>query len=72
MKLDPVTSLHRPEPTMPDFNPDPLPPDLPKPYRHPEGDPPEHRPPEHEPPGRKPPVHVPPAPSARVPACPGG
>ncbi|SMG02327.1 hypothetical protein [Burkholderia singularis] len=57
--------LHRPDPPMPDVDPDPElpdpdnpPPDLPEPYRHPEGDPPEHPPPEHEPPERQPPVRA--------------
>jgi hypothetical protein len=64
MKQDLAILLQCPEPPMPDVVPDPvppghdgddLPPDLPEPYRHPEGDPPEHRPPEHEPPGHEPP-----------------
>ncbi|MGZ2749493.1 hypothetical protein [Burkholderia stagnalis] len=79
MDPDPLTRLHRPEPPLPDVEPDPvppdenddLPPDLPEPYRHPEGDPPEHRPPEREPPGRKPPVRAPPASACRPSACAG-
>ncbi|RQR62767.1 hypothetical protein DIE19_11250 [Burkholderia sp. Bp9126] len=72
MKPDPLT-LHRPEPPLPNVVPDPvppdengdLPPDMPEPYRHPEGDPPEHRPPEREPPGREPPVRAPPSAAGR-------
>ncbi|ETP61798.1 hypothetical protein BDSB_29065 [Burkholderia dolosa PC543] len=71
MKHDPALSLHRPDPPMPDIDPDPapsapdVPPDLPEPYRHPEGDPPEHRPPEREPPA-EPPAHVPPPSAVRA------
>lgn len=58
MELE-TLSLHRPEPPMPDVDPEPvppdddddLPPDMPEPYRHPKGDPPQ----------RVPPVRMPPA-----------
>ncbi|MEK7890529.1 hypothetical protein AAB992_25790 [Burkholderia contaminans] len=62
MTPDPLQWLERPEPPLPDIGPDPeppdlddVPPDLPEPYRQPEGDPPGHAPPE-----REPPVHTPP------------
>ncbi|RQS62511.1 hypothetical protein DID96_31380 [Burkholderia sp. Bp8963] len=75
MEPAPWTSLHPPDPPMPDVEPDPaspneddeLPPEMPEPYLHPVGDPPEHRPPKHEPP-----VYALPAPSAGVPAGSGG
>ncbi|AIO30206.1 hypothetical protein DM39_7038 [Burkholderia cenocepacia] len=77
MKQDLAQSLHRPDPPMPDTDPgrappdhdDDVPPDVPEPYRDPEGDPPERPPPEREPPdeppGHEPPVYVPPAGTAR-------
>ncbi|CAI8697827.1 hypothetical protein BTK96_003020 [Burkholderia pyrrocinia] len=55
--------LHRPDPPMPDVEPDPeapdpddVLPDMPERYRHPEGDPPGHAPPERDPPVRAPPA----------------
>lgn len=72
MKHDPAQRLQRPEPPIPDSepdrgppDPDDVPPDLPEPYRHPAGDPPGTAPPEREPPSREPPVHAPPASMAR-------
>ncbi|MXN74036.1 hypothetical protein GR157_04690 [Burkholderia sp. 4701] len=68
--------LHRPEPTMPDIDPDDpdsldddLPPDPTRPYRYPEGDRPGHPPPRREPPGGKPPVHAARAPGAGAMPC---
>ncbi|MBH9663658.1 hypothetical protein [Burkholderia multivorans] len=65
MNEDLAHSLHRPDPPMPDTEPEPvpppapeLPPDVPQPYHYPEGDPPEHRPPEREPPAPVPPAHA--------------
>ncbi|NTX32337.1 hypothetical protein HT746_35420, partial [Burkholderia pyrrocinia] len=57
MKQDPAPSRHRPDPPMPDVEPDPgtpeldrdVPPGTPEPYCHPEGDPPGAEPPEREP-----------------------
>jgi hypothetical protein len=67
MNRDPARSLHRPEPPVPDVEPDPdvpvpddVPPGVPQPYHDPEGEPPVHPPPEREPPTREPPIHVPP------------
>ncbi|WP_423244093.1 hypothetical protein [Burkholderia cenocepacia] len=68
MKHDSAQWLQRPEPPLPDIEPDPeppdpddVPPDMPEPYREPEGDPPGHAPPERDPPAREPPVRARPA-----------
>ncbi|CAN0627876.1 conserved protein of unknown function [Burkholderia multivorans] len=64
-----VTLLHRPHPPMPEMEPDLVPPehegdpppDLPEPYRLPEGDPPAQRPPQSIHPGRTCPMRRSPA-----------
>ncbi|WP_082729587.1 hypothetical protein [Burkholderia sp. FL-7-2-10-S1-D7] len=62
---NPAQSMHRPEPPVPDVEPDPqppppddLPPGTPEPYHDPEGDPPAQPPPQREPPTREPPIHA--------------
>jgi len=68
MTHEPAQWLQRPEPPLPDIEPDPgppdpddVPPDMPEPYREPEGDPPGHAPPERDPPSPEPPVRARPA-----------